>query len=283
MPDNSATWVVGVDGSDNSITALRWAIARAATSTHAGRAISVRVVAAWNVSILEAVDVTEMVAAVRRRATTIVESIDHHGVPIDVAVTRRPAAEALLDASDEAEIVVVGSRGRSGLAELVLGSVSRQLATHARTPVAIVPEHAPLGEIRKVVLGYDGSDNAEAALGWVCDRIDRIADRPQIEVITALELAAFGDADLVRNRYPEIVAEARSEFERALRQYDIEGRLTGHFVTGNVRKALASAAQDAQLVVVGARGQGSIGAALLGSVSTWMLHHTPCALVVVPG
>ena len=282
MDDTAHTWVVGVDGSDNSIVALRWAVARAASSASSGYPVKLLVVAAWNVSVLAGVELDEMHAAVHQRATRILESIDHQGVPIDLVITQRDAAEALIDSAQGSEMLVVGSRGRSGLAELVLGSVSRQVATHARIPTVIVPEHASLDAIRKVVVGYDGSDNAEAALAWVCGHIDRYGEQPLVEVVFAFELGAHGDADLIRNRYPEIVEASRADFERAMAERDLGGRLTGHFVAGNVRSALVDSAAEAQLLVLGARGHGVIGAALLGSVVTWTLHHVQCALVVVP-
>ena len=275
-------WVVGIDGSDNSEVALRWAIARAASSTAAGRPVRIRIVAAWNTAALSAVKVDEMDAAVRTRVGKIVGAVDHHGVAIEVVITRRGAAEALIDASTDAELLVVGSRGVSGLRELVLGSVSRQCATHAEVPTVVVPEHAPLGPIRSVVVGYDGSPHAERALTWVDDNIDRFATDPQIVAVYSFDIAAHADPTFMMGGYPDVAAEAERDFLQAMSEREPGGRVTARFTTHGARHAIVDGAQHAQLVVLGARGHGAFSSALLGSVSTWVLHHTPCALVVVP-
>ncbi|HEU6445199.1 MAG TPA: universal stress protein, partial [Gaiellaceae bacterium] len=83
-----------------------------------------------------------------------------------------PPADRLLETArgEDAELVVVGSRGRRSLHSTVLGSVSRTLATQADRPIVIVPPEGPLaspkttgGESASVVCGVDGSDHARAA------------------------------------------------------------------------------------------------------------------------
>jgi nucleotide-binding universal stress UspA family protein len=58
---------------------------------------------------------------------------------LDRQVLQGPAAKVLLDAGHDADMIVVGSRGRGGFAGLLLGSVSQQVAQHAPLPVVIVP------------------------------------------------------------------------------------------------------------------------------------------------
>ena len=63
---------------------------------------------------------------------------DHPAVNVETAVIEGPAAQVLVDMSAEADLLVVGSRGRGGFSELLLGSVSQQCVHHARCPVTVV-------------------------------------------------------------------------------------------------------------------------------------------------
>lgn len=138
------TIVVGVDGSDGALGALRWAAAEARR-----RGARLHVVAAWQpsaVSSLPAWGVAEptdeILAELRRGldATLDAEGLGP-GTDLDVStsVVAGHPATALLDASTDASVLVVGQRGLGGFAGLVLGSVSHHVATHARCAVVVVP------------------------------------------------------------------------------------------------------------------------------------------------
>lgn len=135
---------VGIDGSDHSIYALDWAIREAAT-----RQTSVTVVAVdsvpgspWtgNPIIVN----PDHLDKVRQAAEEIIAKAtsqlgDARPTSVSVrAVSGFPAKE-LIDASHDADLVVVGSRGAGGFARLMLGSVSSQVAHHAHCPVVVVP------------------------------------------------------------------------------------------------------------------------------------------------
>lgn len=62
------------------------------------------------------------------------------GITIEQRVVKAHAAQALIDASTDAELVVVGSHGHAGVAGTLLGSVSQRVAMHAQCPVLIVRE-----------------------------------------------------------------------------------------------------------------------------------------------
>ena len=136
--------VVGIDGSDNSRRALEWALTEAKI-----RQARLTVVSAWQIpkAVLSSPvamaaydeDVWRSEATETLRAT--LESVDLDELPagLDRQVVEGPPAKVLLDTSSGADLVVVGSRGRGGFAGLLLGSVSQQVAHHARCPVVIVP------------------------------------------------------------------------------------------------------------------------------------------------
>jgi nucleotide-binding universal stress UspA family protein len=138
--------VVGVDGSDASKEALRWALDEAKL-----RGATVVAVNAWQVPLLPidvgpppvpALDAVELLPEVERSAQRLVESVVEEvagGADVDVepVAAEGPAVTVLIEAARDAELLVVGSRGRGGFLGLLLGSVSLQVAQHAPCPVVI--------------------------------------------------------------------------------------------------------------------------------------------------
>jgi nucleotide-binding universal stress UspA family protein len=123
--------VVGVDGSGPSKAALRWAVEEARL-----RGARVRAVHAWWIYPMfePGADPTE---AVRAFVTeTLDGQTDVEVTP--VAVQGEQASVALVDAAEDADLLVVGARGAGGFVGLLLGSVSQQCTHHARCPVVIV-------------------------------------------------------------------------------------------------------------------------------------------------
>jgi nucleotide-binding universal stress UspA family protein len=130
--------VVGVDGSENSRQALRWAVEEARF-----RQARVRVVHAWWLYPMFTADTearhltNDASGAVQ---TFITETLgEERDLEVEaVAVQGQQASAALVDAAKDAVLLVVGSRGAGGFSSLLLGSVSQQCAHHASCPVAIV-------------------------------------------------------------------------------------------------------------------------------------------------
>lgn len=131
--------VVGVDGSDGSIGALRWA-AEEAELRHA----TLEVVLAWEYPMLpyaaEAppLQIEDIEAASQRTLEELVEHLTAPGCRIVTALVHDAAAAALINASRDADLLVVGSRGRGGFAGMLLGSVSQHCVQHAKCPVVVV-------------------------------------------------------------------------------------------------------------------------------------------------
>ena len=137
--------VVGVEGSACSRAALRWAVEEARF-----RCGVVEVVTAFLPTYvpaapdfgyvpLDPVDVVDEVRKMQDAAVTEVrESFDTAGVYIEQKLLKGRAADTLIAASEGADMLVVGNRGRGGVRGLLLGSVSQQIAHHATCPVVIV-------------------------------------------------------------------------------------------------------------------------------------------------
>ena len=69
---------------------------------------------------------------------TVQHTVDDRALDVATEAVEGPAAQALIDASQHADLVVVGTRGHGGFAGMLLGSVSQHLAAHAACTVAVV-------------------------------------------------------------------------------------------------------------------------------------------------
>ncbi|MBR8742817.1 universal stress protein [Nocardiopsis sp. MG754419] len=142
--------VVGVDGSDSSRRALRFALRHALLTGS-----SVVVVNSWEVPLPQdaeslAADAQSLHEEVFDRqseeivAGVLAEVIDEETEDLDLSAVRMQVdpVEALLSAGKDADLIVVGSRGRGGVRGLIMGSTSQGVLHHARIPVAVLPPHA---------------------------------------------------------------------------------------------------------------------------------------------
>jgi nucleotide-binding universal stress UspA family protein len=137
--------VVGVDGSGHSQRALEWAINEAAVRHAPLTIVTVhQLVAGYSGRGVpypgDAEQADKAAAAAQQDADKILEGMGESR-PASVTVDSRSGfpAEELLNASKEADLIVLGSRGAGGFAQLLLGSVSHQVTHHAHCPVVIVP------------------------------------------------------------------------------------------------------------------------------------------------
>ena len=175
--------------------------------------------------------------------------------------------------------LVVGRRGIGGLKHRLLGSVSQYLATNADGPVVVVPDDWQTAPIRRIVVGFDGSDHAAAALQWA---LAIAPDDAEVEMLVAIDVIPWLSPELVVERHPEAAAAARERISATADQVDPDGRASRNFVLHGPREALAESLVDADLVVVGPRGIGGLARTALGSVTTWLLHDAVCPVAIVP-
>jgi nucleotide-binding universal stress UspA family protein len=150
MDEGRGTVVVGVDGSDGSRRALRWAAREAAA-----RGDALHLVHVWQEPQAYAplglgsypLDPEPIQQAARGLLDGLLAEAGElePGLPVTGEVVEGAPAEALLDAARTAELLVVGSRGLGGFRSLLLGSVSQQVVHHARCPVVIVPDEEHRG------------------------------------------------------------------------------------------------------------------------------------------
>ena len=220
-------------------------------------------------------------AAEEVTARGVSEALEAHpGLRIAGATEVTSPSQALTEASNDAALVVLGSRGYGRVLGALLGSVAFAVAARAGCPVIVVKDEVmdlPLGPEHRVVVGTDGSAEATAAVGFAADRaaaasaaleVITCTGGHQVEDVDERELRASANriagaaADRVRETHPELTVTTRVE--------DCPPELT-----------LVDASVDAGLVVVGTRGRGAFEGMLLGSVSHAVIHGAGCAVAVV--
>jgi nucleotide-binding universal stress UspA family protein len=139
--------VVGVDGSEAAQAALRWAVDEARlrdtglTVVHAYPLAPFGVYPYASMSI----DAGLLPKAAEKVLDGCVEAVDASGVRLTRVTAVGGAAAPLVEMSEKAELVVVGSRGAGLLARMTLGSVAAQVAAHAACPVAVIPHRHDRG------------------------------------------------------------------------------------------------------------------------------------------
>lgn len=199
------------------------------------------------------------------------------------------AAAILIEESERADLLVVGSRGQGGFADLVIGSTTLHVTSHAHCPVVVVPG-APVDATSRqgVVVGVDGSDHSETAIAFAF----RMASETR-EKLTAVHAwhdpASMGVGEMMPLVYDPTLVEPEEELVLAesmaswsAKYPDVEVEQT--VVRGHPVHALVTKAATAALLVVGSRGRGSLRGLLLGSVSHGVLHHASGPVAIVhPG
>lgn len=274
--------VVGLDGSPSSLAALDWAVTEAAR-----RSRPVHLVEALHLSPPVTPVMGDLPPMVLPEPSEVIaRGLDHvrtrePALAVTTEVTTGSAAGRLVELSDEADTVVVGSRGRGMLRAALLGSVSFQVATHARCPVVVVREGpASTGRRLGVVVGVDTRESSGEAVGYAfAQASSRGVDLTAVHAwwltmpdampaVMAVDDMASLSQDLVEavsgwaSKYPEVTVHER-------------------VMTLPAVEALAQLSEHAELVVVGTRGRGGFTSLMLGSTSYEVAACSLCPTVVV--
>ena len=127
------TIVVGVDGSDDGQRALAWAVEEART-----RGAVLEVVHAWEVTTSDTM-APDPAGNARHALARSLSDVDTDGLDVRPLLIEGRPVPSLVRAAADADLLVVGSRGRSGIAAVILGSVSSACVHYATCPVVVVP------------------------------------------------------------------------------------------------------------------------------------------------
>ncbi|MET8863856.1 universal stress protein [Nonomuraea sp. NPDC004580] len=265
--------VVGVDGSAAARAAVDWAV------LDAGRR-------GLDLELVHVCEQRSHSEGVEYCAGALEATADRARGLADVKVTAdlRPGnvVEELIAESATADSLVLGSRGLGGFKGMLLGSVSNAVAGHATGPVVVIRGPHPV-EHRRIVVGYDGSEHARAAMEYAIEQAR--SRRAELYVVTAWQVPAFSPYAVGYSILIEEIVQAEPRRARELvepwRDANPDLVMTDEQPCDHPVTALARAAKAADLVVVGSRGLGGFASALLGSVSHAVLHHATCPVAVV--
>jgi nucleotide-binding universal stress UspA family protein len=282
--------VVGVDGSDTALQAVRWAAAEATQRRSPLRLVSAYAAPAGRLvgdpglgvdyRTVARDSAARYLAAAATAATAVAPDLAVEQVLVEGFPTSALRAESV-----HATLVVLGDRGLGGFSEMLLGSVAVALAAHAACPVVAVrgPDFdtsAP--RVEPVLVGVDGSPASEAAVAFAFEAaalraVPLVAVHAWYDLLVDPVMAPLLDVDAVEADEREVLAERLAAWSRKHPEVDVR-RLV---VRDRPGRALVQESASAQLVVVGSRGRGGLAGMALGSVSHALLHHAHCPVAVV--
>jgi nucleotide-binding universal stress UspA family protein len=317
--------LVGVDGSPASLAAADWAAGYAIAHHRSVHLVCAYSVPSFTAAALDGGYAALDDSAIAEGARVVLEEaaarVAETGVRTTSAIATGDAAAVLVELSRGASTVVVGTRGRGGFAERLLGTVSSALPAHAHCPTIVVPyRRRPAGslavesldeerseaeaesgavagpraegaesvaepKVHKIVVGADGSPAAEVALE--CAIREAEAFGAEISAVAAVPIGTGAG-------YPAWLANGA---DREAVLHDVEGGLdvlvdrvlADHpgvtvqrlVLEGTGAQLLTELSASVDLVVVGSRGRGGFAGLLLGSTSQAVLHHAACPVMVV--
>ncbi|MFG1765683.1 universal stress protein [Micromonospora parva] len=285
---NNAAVVVGVDGSEPALSAVRLAATEAARQHRPLRVVHGFIWPLLRVPVSPAPDAPPG-GGLRHRAEELVEAAVNEaeatapGLSISGEIIDGEAAAVLVGESPSAALIVLGDRGLGGFSALVVGSVAVQVAAYADCPVLVA--RGTQRPDQPVLVAVDGSDASRRAADVAAETAVSLGV-PLVAVHAYQHPGSSGPGEMQPLVYDE--AKLHREQERTLAGWltglteDHRGlRLTCQATRGRPGTVLAEASRSAQLAVVGGRGRGEVTGLLLGSVSQSMLHHAHCPVMVV--
>ena len=288
--EKGPTVLVGVDGSDDALRAVRWAAVEAGR-----RQLPLRLVHAFD-WVIEP-DFTVLKGEEHYRDMLLERARKHLDAAADIAAKVQPGltvqqqlivghpADVLTAEARQARLLVLGDRGLSRIAGVLVGSTAAAMAVHAACPLVVVRGDELTGEPSRlwpVVVGVDDASSSEAAIGFAFQ-----AAAARGVPLIAVHAYAHPVADPAFAKLIDWAVLAEDARQR------LAVRLTGwseKFPEVTVRQVpaldqpvhqLVTLSGTAQLVVVGSRGRGQLAGLLLGSVSNALMHKSGCPVAVV--
>lgn len=195
------------------------------------------------------------------------------GNPADVVIDTAKSAHA--------DLVAIGTRGRGRVAEMFLGSVSQRVVQHTTCATLIV--RSDPGPIRRVLIATESHEDGRRLRDWL--QAHPFAGKPELVIVSVVPVPFLGDP-LLASGYAAWSDEVGSAAERHVQEmaqalgssYPIAGT---QVLKGDPADQITTAAEQAQLILIGSHGRKGMERFLLGSVSSAVLHHARCPVLVI--
>ncbi|ULA63504.1 MAG: Putative Universal stress protein UspA [Nitrospira sp.] len=223
-------------------------------------------------------EVKRMEAAAKSAKAESKSLLSSLGMSGTVTVKRGSVASTITkQVSRGVGLLVLGSRGLDALDRFMLGSISTHAIHHAACSVLVVKEAAR--PLRRIVLAIDGSAASDKAVRFLIRNINPQPNGPKkqpmnVTVVHAMPFLKYPEVrqagQAIVQRYADKLANAGFQVQEAPK-------------LGKPAEEILKIAKThkADLIVTGAKGLGAIGRVLLGSVSTRVVQHSPCSVLVV--
>lgn len=292
MSSPAGTIVVGVDGSSSSQQALAWAAEqaqaehRSITLVHAVPRSTPTLLDPTGTSPQEARDLSllarghDVLDAARQQVNRLAPDVG-----VDDLCALEDPREALVRLSDQASMIVLGSRGRGHMKSLLLGSTAVALVRHARCPVIVHRPTQASPTRRGIAVGADATEDSLPVLEFAY-RQASLMRLPLVVVhsfwyfqqpaVAAEALPPDPTTDLARERL--VLAESLAGF--AEKYPDVT--TTTEIREGMPERYLLRLADSMDLLIVGAHHGSRAEQFMFGSVSVWLVEHATCPVAVVP-
>ena len=228
----------------------------------------------------------------RRRLDTLAGKLADRGIQISARVVDGYPDEQLPRIAQElgAEMIVVGSHGRTGIKRFLIGSVAERVVRLADTSVMVARNPAPVHGYRSIVVGTDFDPLSDRALARA---VELAAPGGRVDVVHCWQLSPLAypaEAPTLAPAYEQVRRDTITELERtgrALAEQAKAGRpdvdVRFHLLERPAAHGLDDFARDvhAELICVGSHGRRGLRRFLVGSVAEVTVRHAPCSVLVV--
>lgn len=290
-PSTRKAVVAGVDGSDTAAASARWAGALAArleVPLHLVHSLPNEGIFYSEAAVLIQSQMMEQLKEDGEKVlAAVAEKVqaDQPDLTIKSFIGPGPAASSLLEAAEDADLVVLGATGAGAIENFLLGSTVIRVANNSPCPVLVWrgDTAAPLPDTRPIVVGVDGSELSSAAVRHAFE-FAQVLDVPLTAVHSWIGDAALGvgataalvDWEAVAESESAVLAQSLAGWSEQYPNVEVRRVID----RGPAAKVLLNQLGDAQLAVVGSHGRNQFTAALLGSTSQNLLHNAPCPVLV---
>ncbi len=216
-------------------------------------------------------------------------------VPVDLRILEAESVQRTILAERDgmgADLLVIGTHGRSGVRHLILGSVTEKVIRHAKCPTLVVPPRAPdvpsdgTLTYARILCPIDFSQSSITAFSQARNLAEHTGAR--LTAIAVVDIAyELRDSAMLANIDVEaIVREVESDTRRRLAEIVGDGSATVDAVVASVSAATTvlehAARLSTDLIVMGVHGRGALDVRLFGSTTHQVIRHATCPVLVIP-